>query len=223
MARPLSTQTRWATLERVFSTHNDEDEELHALIACLCVLFEDLRIEISGQAASDLGGLDACGAPGRKLYFLRRSIATLHEFTAVLLELDQLPSFQPIRARFNPVVQAQWARAVAYFKKHHRYIARVRHHVGGHFNVQGGKLAIENLLPDAIGALEVRFTNEGGGAKLLFASEIAATGALIHVPGNTIAAKSRRFVRHALVAYRLAARAVDCVTVSYLCERFGRH
>jgi len=185
-------------------------------------LFEDLRIEIAGQAADNLGGLDECGKEGRKLYFLRRSIATLHEFATVLRELDQLPSFQPIRARFDVVARTHWTHAVAYFQKNDRYIARIRHHVGGHFGINAAELAIENLLPEAVGALEVFFTQKGGGAKLFFANEIAATGTLRHVRGDTIPARARRLVCHALVAYRKAVWAVDCIAASYLWERFGK-
>jgi hypothetical protein len=54
-------------------------------------------------------------------------------------------------------------------------------------------VAIANLLPDAAGSLDVVFTDKGGGAKLNFAHEIVATGALRHVPGPTIAAKCRNF------------------------------
>ena len=36
----------------------------------LRVLFEDLRIELAGQAAQELGRLDEGGKTGRKLYFL---------------------------------------------------------------------------------------------------------------------------------------------------------
>lgn len=220
VGRRLRTTTRYGTLASVFSSRGDK--ELHARIACLCVLFEDLRIELNGQTAQDLGGLDQCSKPGRKLYFLRRSIATLYEFAAVIEELDKMPSFQIIRARFDGVAEKQWNRATAYFGKYRRYVARLRHNVGGHFGSEAGESAIKNLLPDAVGCLEVRFTDKGGGATLFFATEIASTGTLCHVPGSTIPAKARRLVRHALVAYRYATRAVDCIVVYYLWERFGR-
>jgi hypothetical protein len=191
-------------------------------MACLCVLFEDLRIEIAGQAAPDLDGLDECGAAGRRLYFLRRSMVTLHEFSTVLCELDRLPSFQPVRARFDRVAQTHWARAITYFQKHDNYIAQLRHHVGGHFRRKAAELAIKRLTRDSVGAIEVAFNAKSAGAKLLFATELVATGTLRHVPGNTIPARARRLVRHAVVAYRKAAWAVDCITVTYLWDRFGR-
>jgi hypothetical protein len=221
VGRRLRTKSRCGTLASVFSTRGGK--ELHGRIGCLYVLFEDLRIELAGQAAQELGGLDECGKTGRQLYFIRRSIATLYEFAAVIRELDQMPSFQIIRAKFDAVAERQWERAATYFQKYDRYIKRLRNNVGGHFGSETEELAIKNLLPDAVGSIEVRFTDGGkGGAALFFATEIAATGTLCHVPGATIPAKARRLLRHAYVAYRWATRAVDCITVHYLWGRFGK-
>jgi hypothetical protein len=220
MTKPRYTQTRCGTLAAVFSVN---EKELHILIACLCVLFEDLRIEIAGQAADDLGGLDECGKTGRRLYFIRRSLATLHEFADTLQKLNQLPSFQPIKARFDKVSRIHWARAIAYFHKSGSYIARIRNQVGGHFGAKGGQSAVECLLPDASGAIELILTDNGGGAKLLFATELVATRTLRQVPGPTSTARARKLVRHAVVGYRKAVWAVDCITVNYLWDRFGRH
>jgi hypothetical protein len=217
--KPLQTLTRCGRLAAVFSCRTEK--ELHALIACICVLFEDLRIEISGQSAIDLGGLDDCGRRARELYFLRRSMATLFEFTTALDELDRLESFQPVRKRFHKVADHHWRRALAYFRKHRQHITRMRHHVGGHFGKQAARLAISNLLPDAVGNIEIAFYNGGGGAKLHFANEIAATAVLWNVRGATSTARAHKMMRHALVAYRHAAFAVDCVTSTYLWDRFG--
>jgi hypothetical protein len=220
VGRRLRTRTRCGTLASVFSTRSDK--EIHAGIASLCVLFEDLRIELAGQTAQELGGLDECGRTGRRLYFLRRSIATLYEFAAVIRELDQMPSFQIVRAKFDSGAERQWKGATTYFRKYNRYVARLRHNVGGHFGSEAGESAIKSLLPDAVGSLEVRLTDKGGFPTMFFATEIAATGMLSHVPGATIPAKVRRLLRHAFVAYRWAMRAVHCIAVYYLWERFGK-
>lgn len=220
VARQLATRTRWARLQSVFP--RTVDRELHALVACLCVLFEDLRIEINGQIEEDLKRLDECGTTYRNLYFLRRSIATLHEFAEILRDLDRLPSFQLIRLRFDVGSEIQWKRATTYFRKYSSYIARLRNNVGGHFGKQAGEGVIKALHPDATGALEVLLNEKGGRARLLFASELAATGLLDHVAGSDPAAKIRRLFKHALVAYRFAITAVDCVSVTYLWDRFGR-
>jgi hypothetical protein len=217
MTRTISRQ---GNLSTVFSVASDK--EMHALMAALCVLFEDLRIELSGQVEDNLLRMDECGKEGRRFYFLRRSIATLYEFSEVIQELDGLEAFQRIKAGFDDEVGKHWSNSVRYFKGQHGYIARLRNNVGGHFGKSAAKVALANLMPDASGGLEVTFTDRGGGAKLFFAHEIAATGALGQVPAASIQAKSKKLVRRALVAYRKATWAVDCIAVAYLWDRFGR-
>ena len=191
-------------------------------MACLCVLFEDLRIEVAGRVAGELAGLDECGKFGKELYFIRRSIATLHEFSMAIRDLDNLPSFQPIKAGFDSSSRIQWTRTVTYFARHDRYIARLLYHVGGHFGRKAAELAITNLMPDVRGALEVEGAHEKEGIKLFFANEIAATGALQHVAGTDIERRSKKLVRHSAVAYRRAIWAVNCITAHYLWQRFGK-
>ncbi len=217
---PHETRQRWGRLASVFSAGSDK--ELPACIACLCVLFEDLKVEIAGISEDDLGELDQCGKNSRRLYFLRRSIATLHEFTGDLDELDRLPAFQPIRARFHKAAQRNWARALTYFQRHDRYIARMRHNVGGHFGKQAADAAVHNLLKDAVGSIEiVVYGPRAAGAKLHFANEIAATAALRNIPGSSSQTKARKMMRRAIIGYRHAVRAVDCIIANYLWQRFG--
>lgn len=218
--RPFLTRTRHGRLSAVFSSR---DWRLHARIARVCVLFEDLRIEIAGIAADDLDRLDDTSKKGRSLYFLRRSLGTLYEFAEALNDLDQVPEFVPIRAAFNTMATRHWTRALQHFRRHASTITRVRHHVGGHFGRRAAELAVQNLLPDAIGAIEVAlYSQRGGGAKLGFASEIAATALIRNLKGRDSQTKVRKLVRMAVVAYRHAVRAVDCITVVYLWDRFGK-
>jgi hypothetical protein len=218
---PVQTQQRWGRLAGVFPAQGDT--ELHALIVCVCVLFEDLRLEIAGISEDSLFGLDECGKDGRRLYFQRRSIATLFEFTCVLEELELLPSFQPIRARFSDIAEYHWKRALKYFGKHKQYVQRMRHHVGGHFGKQAAQLAIRSIHSDSIGSLEIAFYSWGkGGAKLFFANELAATATLRHVSGENSDSKARKLVRHSIIAYRYAVRAVDCIIATHVWNRFGK-
>jgi hypothetical protein len=219
--RPKETRFHSGILSKIFSIYTRK--QLHQQIAPLCVLFEDLRIEIAGIAAKDLGPLDETGQKGRSLYFLRRSIGTLHEFADALDQMDNSPEFVHIRARLDDDELRLWNRDITFFRKHANRVARVRHHVGGHFGAQAGQHAIENLLPDAAGSLEVKlFDDRRGGAKLHFASEIAATALIRNLRGRDSQDKIRRLLRLTVVAYRHAVRAVDCITGVCLWERFGK-
>ena len=108
--KPLRTVTRWGCLASVFSPRTDR--ELHSLIVSVCVLFEDLRIEIAGISAEHLDQLDQCDKGLRRFYFLRRSIATLHEFAVTLQELDRLPPFQALKRKFSETALTHWTHTI---------------------------------------------------------------------------------------------------------------
>jgi len=216
--KPLKTFTRSGRLASIFSVG---PKLVNQHIARLCVLFEDLRVEIQGIAADDLGSLDEVGFKLRQLYFLRRSICTLVEFAEALRLLQACTALSELREKLD--AERSWVRAVRFFYKRELFLKQVRHDVGGHFGSQAARFAVENLLPSATGTIEVAFYSaKGGGAKLTFASEIAATALLRHLSGRTSEGKVRHLVRLCVVAYRHAVRAVDCITVLYLWNRFGR-
>jgi hypothetical protein len=77
-----------------------EHELLSARIARVCFLHEDLRIELYGIEAETLEDLDIVSVETRRHYFLRRSIATLHEFSEGIRMLDEFPAFaEHVRSR----------------------------------------------------------------------------------------------------------------------------
>ena len=150
-------------------------------------------------------------------------LARYTSFAQALQETDRLPEFSVIRTGLDRLALRHWTRAIEYFSKHATAISRVRHHVGGHFGAKAAHLAVKHLLPDAYGALEVAiYGDRGGGAKLGFASEIAATALVRNLHGNDTQEKARRLMRIAVVAYRHAVHAVDGITVAYLWDRFGK-
>lgn len=65
--------------------------EFSGILARVSVLFEDLRIEEYASRLDTLHDLDVVGSGYRKIYFLRRSIATLWEFAGAIEMLDQRP------------------------------------------------------------------------------------------------------------------------------------
>ena len=72
------------------------------------MLFEDLRIEEYASRPEKLEELDIIGKSYRKMYFLRRSIATLVEFASAIEMLDQRPEFRKLKRRFNKDMQTRW-------------------------------------------------------------------------------------------------------------------
>jgi hypothetical protein len=95
---------RMARLRDVFDA--GEERQLNAKLARVCVLFEDLRIEVRGIAELSIAALDVLDseqenqfAPPhrtgryRRYYFVRRSISTIREFAEALRLLNSDPGF----------------------------------------------------------------------------------------------------------------------------------
>jgi hypothetical protein len=58
------------------------------------IYFIKANLSRPAVAAEDLDGLDETSKKGRSLYFLRRSIGTLHEFADALNEVNRLPELR---------------------------------------------------------------------------------------------------------------------------------
>ena len=102
------TQTRSQRLGRVFRA--DEKRQLNAKLARLCVLYEDLRVEVCGIAEPSIPALDVLDSERdnrftperigryRRYYFVRRSIGTIREFAQALRLIKRRPGFPAQRS-----------------------------------------------------------------------------------------------------------------------------
>ncbi len=229
----MPSKLRVTTLAKLFPCTIDKLTNAH--IARLCVLFEDLRIEIAGftLAAPDIGSLprrsnvsafDIAGPKARKLYFLRRSIATCSEFAEAIRLLDQLPTFGTIVLAFPQDEQNSWREAVQYFKVHEKTWKLIRNDVGGHFGLAAAMYAIGAFLPDAPVTIEIHSSStspDRAGAILGFASEIAATALCKHLLGDTHDQKLKMLFGEIQKAYPHAIKAVECIIGNHLWEKAG--
>jgi hypothetical protein len=136
------------------------DKLTNARIARLCVLFEDLRVELAGLTLPDLdtqvGGwpaaqFDMAGHKFRTLYFLRRSIGTCWEFAEALRLLDQCSGFRPILDGFQDPAQHFWRDAISYFGRREKHWKDIRNDGGGHFGAKAAEFAVHELPGDAEG------------------------------------------------------------------------
>ena len=114
--------------------------------------------------------------------------------------------------------------ALTFFHNHHNLLKDLRNAVGGHFGDAAAHEATANADPNAIGKLEVIFdkSRRGGGPKLHYAGEIAATAFTKHLPGI----KPRQeeiedgigMIRH---GYAHLTKAMHALVVLFLWDRFG--
>ena len=130
------TLTSRTVYKRLWAALGVEPVALHANVAQIAVLYEDLRIELKGFE-KEFPDLQAIGENYRRNYFVRRSIATLLEFSDALTMLDQSPDWRPVKEGFTPEMTATWVKAMKYFKENHRYLKKIRNDFGGHFGFNG--------------------------------------------------------------------------------------
>jgi len=234
MSRRLrSTTLVAADLRRVF--RSDEKRLVDAYVARLCVLYEDLRIEISAINANSIPSLDILdpAAEGldvkevgkyRRNYFLRRSIGTLYEFAEGLRLLAACPDFAGVSAAFDGDTAAQWNAATGFFQSKERLIQNVRNDIGGHFGGKAAIYAVPNLSTGTVGKIEIKYDDQNcpRPPELHCAGEIAESAFPRHLPGTSVDEQVGGFMKDVLKpGYRHATQCVHVLVVLYLWPRFG--
>ena len=204
-------------------------------LAQMSVLYEDLRIETFALTANDEERLDHLDKRYRVHYFLRRSIATLLEFRGALIRMSRTGEFKaerascfhhdaPLTRKSRRELFDTVSDALTFFHNHHNVLKNLRNAVGGHFGDAAAHQATANVDPNAIGKLEVIFdkSRQGGGPKLYYAGEIAATAFAGNLPG----VKPRQEEIHDTIrmigdGYAHLTKAMHVLVVLFLWDRFG--
>ena len=199
------------------------DLQTDAGIARLCVLFEDLRIEIYGmRRANESAGecFDVAGYKSRQLYFLRRSLLSIKEFGDAVSCLNRQEKFREWVNRFSGGPN-DWDQAVAYFTKERcDSWATVRNGVGGHFGHKAALDAVKNFADDSTGGVEVTRNSDGTHKLVLkFSAEIAATALLGLTPGTNNEDKIKALINDSVLAYGFSTQAVEFLVMHYIWPR----
>ncbi len=188
-------------------------------IAQLSVLYEDLRIETMAIAEDSMPALDVTDYRYRRHYFLRRSIATLVEFSEGLRLLDGCPDFCDLRSGFDKKLIESWTVGIRFFYETEQFLKLIRNDTGGHFGPEAAGYAVTHLNNGAVGKIQIE--DESRTIHLHFAGEIVATAILRHLKDQNTEAGFKLLLKTILEGYRHATNCVHCLAVSYLWPRFG--
>jgi hypothetical protein len=163
-------------LRRWFPPH----DRYAASVARLCILREDLALEMWGLYARGLGRLDRHSLIWRRLYFWRNLVKTLWEIRKTIESLNTVPEFkralkiQPARRR------KQFEKVVMQLETHQDLVKKMRDSLGGHVLSRTVEQALNNMPFGQFGYVEV-----GGKQKDMhykFAGEIVVRMLLGEVP-----------------------------------------
>ena len=223
---------RYGQLRRVFRSDLGLDFDAH--LVQLCVLYEDLRIELSALTARSMAVLDVLDPWSehkgdktrvgryRRHYFLRRSFATIREFAECLAHMRKTPEYQAIRARIQPELAGILDNAIRFFSTNAEIIRTARNNTGGHVGLPAARFAVERVDAAVIGKLEFSVDGAKSNAKLHFAGELVATAFTRGLPGRTSQEKIESAVSRVADSYHHAARVVQVMIRVHIMDRFGR-
>jgi hypothetical protein len=209
------------TLDHLFGGTSNDENKLNANLMRVSVLYEDLRLENFAMAEESIPALDALGVDYRRMYFVRRSIATLHEFADALPALDACPAFAQVRRRLRAADLKMWEKSVRFFDRNHAYIQKIRNDFGGHFGFSPAWHAVQNLQPTAV-TLEYKHSTVGRKVqlRLKYAGEIVAIGMHHHKRGGSSRDHFRLMFRLALAGFGHSTRCVELLTYAHFEPRF---
>jgi hypothetical protein len=213
----MNYKIRVKPLDRVFR----RGCELDARIARVAVLYEDLRLENLAMVEESIPTLDLTGREFRRSYFLRRSIATLYEFSEALLMLENTAGFETVKARFSSSEARDWSKSIRFFNRRGKRLADFRNDFGGHFGYRPSWFAVNNL-NDASVVLELASDSvrRKASVRFKFVSELVSIGMRRHARVADVSEHFRSMLRLSLGAYGHSARCAHQLAVHDLWARF---
>ena len=168
---PTPAHVRIVVLRKWFPPN----DPLAAKMARLCILREDLLIEMDGILAEDVQELDGHSAEFRRMYFLRNLLRTQMELSGAIQVLLGNEHFKNLLERQTDEVKAQFAAAASAIGKAHSTLKAVRNDIAGHVLESAVQAALEKInseLPDAFGFLDLG--PKGNLTHYKFAGELTA-------------------------------------------------
>jgi hypothetical protein len=165
---PRAARILIVKLRKWFPPH----DPLASMIARLCILREDLQIEMKGVLTGDIAALDESSAGGRRIYFLRNLIRTQTELSSAIQRLMLTPEFKVLLQKAPLEIQKAFNNAVTVIGKAHPIAKDVRNDICGHVLEGAVHAALERIDFDVWGFLDVGKTAEF--THLKFAGEMTA-------------------------------------------------
>ena len=155
--RPRSARIYQFNLRKIFPP----DDEFATCIARLCILREDLSLEIKGIVAGPFDSLDTNTIAWRHNYFFRNSVRTLQEIASALHGLRSVPEFKrTIQKRFSTGERKAFEEFCTQIQDAGGVIGEVRNIMGGHVKHMAVGKGLKLINHDRTGFWERPFSPE---------------------------------------------------------------
>jgi hypothetical protein len=148
---PRSAHVSIVKIRKWFPPH----DPLAAKIARLCILREDLLLEMEGIFAEDIDALDGHSPEFRRMYFLRNLIRTQIELSGAVQTLLQEQEFRDLLAKESVEVQKDFKKAAKAIGRAHPLAKDVRNDIAGHVKETAVQEALERIDPASWGFLDL--------------------------------------------------------------------
>jgi hypothetical protein len=217
------TISRIGDLSRVFKGGNSE---LMNGIARLCVLYEDLRLEMSEFKILH-GKVIVDREPGmeyRVMYFLRRALATLIEFRGGLTTVLKTAEFKAAKDGLSGLDARSINDADTYLQKNWSLIKKLRNEFAGHVQMSGVEFAISKFSNETGRVTWHRGLGDGWtmGLECDFAGKILAGAIGKELQAGADAQTELRKALEVITPGYTHAQAAMCALVhAFLWDRFG--
>jgi hypothetical protein len=214
---------RFANLGRVFK---GGESDLLNQVACLAVLYEDLRIELNGLKTGEerLGDLDTLGWNYRFFYFLRRSLVTLCEFRGALTRIGMSPEFKEAKDALALHHRQHIADADRFFQEHADLLKGLRNDLGGHLKDRVVKFAAGHL-DNAVGKAIWNSSPEGEvlALELHFALDVVCQSLCSKFEeGKDAVEELHRITEVVFAGFLHVQAAMYAIARAFLWDEFGR-
>jgi hypothetical protein len=131
------------------------DDPLAAPIARLCILREDLLLEMHGVYNEDVRDLDDGWPSFRRMYFLRNLVRTQSELSRGIHTLVRHPEFKKLLDKEPTPVRKQFRMAVRAISRAHQVVRDVRNDICGHVLERAVQEGLERINHAAWGFLDL--------------------------------------------------------------------
>jgi hypothetical protein len=207
--RPIRTRICHINVAKWFPAN----DPIATSVARLCVLREDLYLEIKGMDDEPIPTLDECSADWRGIYFFRNSIRTLLEVRSAIETLKLNKPFVRALSRQPPSLNKALVNLSHLLNDVHSLIKKLRNEVAGHLPYEALDEALQRIAPDTECLLQMG--NKAKEIHYKFALEFVGATMLRHVDFVEAEKEWHKILKATLRTGFKAIKSIDMLFVAY--------